>query len=105
MRLFAVLHDSCRGDDRFEFGHGERAAEYAASLRGALFSLDDVDCDLLVFACRRHTYGEVSDDPTIGACWDADRLDLPRVGITPDAIYMSTDAGKKIARSLGPTTE
>ena len=32
----------------------------------------------------------VSDDPTTGACWDADRLNLWRVGITPAARLLST---------------
>jgi hypothetical protein len=27
---------------------------------------------------------------TVGCCWDADRLDLPRVGILPEASLMST---------------
>jgi len=27
---------------------------------------------------------------TVGCCWDADRLDLPRVGIVPEARFMST---------------
>ena len=34
--------------------------------------------------------GLVSEDPTVGACWDADRLDLPRVGIQPDPALFST---------------
>ena len=45
-----------------------------------------------------HTDAEHSDDVTIGTCWDADRLDLGRVGIIPDEAFMSTDFGKEIAR-------
>ena len=33
--------------------------------------------------------GRVSDDPTIGTCWDADRLHLPRVAIEPDRAFFS----------------
>ncbi|MCA9794566.1 MAG: hypothetical protein KC910_22315, partial [Candidatus Eremiobacteraeota bacterium] len=44
-----------------------------------------------------HEKGRVSQDPTIGACWDADRLDLDRVGKAPDPDLMSTPTGKKLA--------
>jgi uncharacterized protein len=40
----------------------------------------------------------VSEHPTIGTCWDADRLDLGRVGARPDPKYMSTEARKRAAR-------
>ena len=53
---------------------------------------------LLDYAIRHHVDGDVSDDPTIGTCWDADRLDLGRVGIVPDEQYMSTAEGKRLAK-------
>lgn len=34
---------------------------------------------------------------TIDACFDADRLDLGRVGITPDPEKMATERGKELA--------
>jgi hypothetical protein len=37
----------------------------------------------------------LSTDPTVGVCFDADRLDLGRVGIEPDPELMSTEAGRK----------
>ena len=94
VRLFAVFHDSRRENDGVDFEHGERGAEYAASLRGTLFDLTDLHLDLLQYACRWHTHGRLSDDPTIGACWDADRLDLARIGMTPKAEFMSTTLGR-----------
>ena len=97
VRLFAILHDSCRIDDSFEMEHGELAANYAVTLRGRLFDLDDDSFRLLHDACRWHTHGKISSDPTIGACWDADRLDLPRVGIVPNPNLMSTEQGKRFA--------
>src|SRR5215469_10188156 len=100
VRLFAVLHDSCRVDDSYEVIHGERAARYAEDLRGSLFDLDEERFALLQLACRRHAHGQVSLDPTIGACWDADRLDLPRVGIVPDQRFMSTESGRRVANEL-----
>ena len=36
--------------------------------------------------------GEVSADPTIGCCWDADRLELARFGRHPIARFLSTAA-------------
>ncbi len=100
VRLFAVLHDSCRHDDRFESSHGQRAAEYAADLRGALFHIDDTGFAKLCYACKWHTHGQLSEDATIGACWDADRLDLVRIGIRPDPRFLSTQAAREIAASI-----
>jgi uncharacterized protein len=51
---------------------------------------------VLCEACTYHADGQVSDDPTIGVCWDADRLDLPRVGIGIDRKYLSTAAARSI---------
>jgi uncharacterized protein len=94
VRLFAVFHDSRRQNEMHDPQHGQRAADYAASLRGNYFTLNDSQFDLFRQACILHDKGQVSDDPTIGACWDADRLDLPRVNITPAASFMSTAYGK-----------
>ena len=102
VRLFAVLHDSQRVHDGHDEIHGARAAEFAETLRNRLFLLSDDDFATLTFACRWHTHGRKSDDPTVGACWDADRLDLGRVGITPAPDYMSTNPGRDFARKLNP---
>ena len=45
-------------------------------------------------ALRLHSEGRVSADPTIGTCWDADRLHLPRVSIVPDPAFLSTRAAR-----------
>ena len=97
VRLFAVFHDSRREHDGWDDIHGALGAAYAASLRGVLFDLSDSHFELLQFACTWHTHGQLSDDPTIGTCWDADRLDLGRVGTRPQAEYMSTEFGREIA--------
>lgn len=101
VRLFAVFHDSRREDDGSDDSHGERGAVYAAGLRGVLFDLSDEHFKLLEYACIWHTQGKLSKDPTIGTCWDADRLDLGRVGIQPEARFMST----AFARELASTPE
>jgi uncharacterized protein len=93
--LFAVLHDAQRiGDDR-DPEHGTRGAALARSLDLGGFGISVQQRALVEAACRDHTGGGLSDDPTIGTCWDADRLTLGRVGIQPDARYMSTAAGKR----------
>lgn len=81
--LFAVFHDAQRRSEGEDPGHGERGAEMAALLRGSFFEAADAEFDLLQTACRLHTGGLVDADPTIQTCWDADRLDLMRVGIRP----------------------
>ena len=98
VRLFAVFHDSRRESDLADENHGERAADYIGSLQGVLFDLTDEHLDLLQYACAWHAHGRTSQDPTIGTCWDADRLDLGRVGIVPDEQYMSTAEGKRLAK-------
>ena len=99
VRLFAWFHDSKRINDGTDDGHGKRDAEYALSMRGKLFDLEDSALDLLGYACTWHTDQERNDDSTIGTCWDADRLDLGRVGEIPNVYYMSTDFGKKVAEA------
>lgn len=51
---------------------------------------DAVGLEVLVEALADHDRGLVTDHPTIGACWDADRLALWRVGITPDPARLCT---------------
>jgi uncharacterized protein len=94
--LFALFHDSRRITEYLDDGHGQRGGEFARSLRGSLIHLDDARFELLYEACRLHTEGHTMGDPTPLACWDADRLDLGRVGITPDPRRLCTDAGRKL---------
>jgi len=97
VRLFAVFHDSRRENECCDDGHGARGADFAEKLRGVLFDLPDDAFQLLQYACTWHTDGLHHDNPTIGTCWDADRLDLGRVGAIPDAAFMSTDFGREVA--------
>ena len=96
VRLFAVLHDSCRMNDYGDPEHGIRAAEYARKMRGRLYKIDNAQFDILYQACKWHAHGNTSMDPTIGACWDADRLDLGRVSVIPDPCFFSTQAGRDL---------
>lgn len=94
VRLFAYLHDCCRESDGSDHEHGLRAAEYARTLRPALLRISDGQFELLYHACEFHERGRVSDDPTIGTCWDSDRLDLGRVSIRPNPRLLSTKRAK-----------
>lgn len=93
--LFAFLHDSCRWNDHRDAQHGHRAAAFLDALRDeGLVAIGDEEAQLLAFACRHHSDGLLDADPTIQTCWDADRLDLGRVGIRPDPHYLCTPAAR-----------
>jgi uncharacterized protein len=90
---FGLLHDTRRKNEAVDPQHGERAAAFAGELRTkGLLTFDDLRFALLVDALRRHSDGQVSDDQTIGTCWDADRLHLPCVWIEPNPALFSTPA-------------
>ena len=97
VELFAVLHDSKRANDRRDPGHGQRAAAFIKSLRGTLIVVDDAAFEQLIYACAFHTDGLVEADVTVQTCWDADRLDLGRVNIAPQAEYLCTAPAKEPA--------
>jgi uncharacterized protein len=96
--LFALFHDSMRLNDNYDPLHGSRGAALARELRDEAFDLDDAEMDLLAFACEEHTNGGSGPDPTVGVCWDADRLNLWRVGIIPDSRFLSTEAARSEER-------
>lgn len=94
VKLFALLHDSRRTTEGWDNDHGPDAADFALTLRGDLIQLDDPRFDLLYEACAHHTDGDTEADVTIQTCWDADRLDLGRVGIRPDPARLCTEAAR-----------
>ena len=95
VELFAFLHDSRRLNDHHDPQHGERAAAFAQTLAGEFFELTDGDLLLLQTACRGHSDGHLTGDATVLTCWDADRLDLGRVGIKPRADRLCTEAARE----------
>ena len=60
----------------------------------AKFHLPDHEFGLLCKACDGHTRERTHPDITIQTCWDSDRLDLERVGITPHPRRLCTDFAK-----------
>lgn len=95
VQLFAVFHDSRRVNECTDPDHGRRAADFAAELRGQVFDLPEHDFGLLHRACAGHTRERTHPDITVQTCWDADRLDLGRVGIKPEPTRLCTVAAKQ----------
>ena len=96
---FAYLHDIKREKDDGDLNHGEKAAEYIELIRNRYLSeLTNDQIDKLKKACALHTNTLKTGDPTIDVCFDADRLDLPRVNIKTDPNKMATKIGKDLAK-------
>jgi len=92
---FALFHDSCRLNDGHDPEHGPRGAALARRFfKAGRLGLSENQMELLHEACTDHTYVHYSSNPTVATCFDADRLDLGRVGITPNPKFLNTDAGK-----------
>ena len=94
VELFAFLHDSCRHDDGYDPMHGSRAATSIAELAEDLPELSREEGELLGYACTHHSDGLSEAEVTVQVCWDADRLDLGRVGRVPDPGRLCTSAAR-----------
>jgi uncharacterized protein len=93
--LFSFFHDSQRFDEGNDFGHGARACSWLEQLYiKRKLSITAIELHLLCEAVSWHSDGKTDADPIIQICWDADRLDLGRVGVMPDATYLCTDHAK-----------
>ena len=106
--LFALMHDLGRENEGIDSEHGARSAEIARQLRSEHSFLDDTQFQFLYQACAQHNLGYTEADITIQTCWDADRLDLGRIGMMPKRQFLCTDAAKDpeviewaIQRSVG----
>lgn len=107
--LFSFLHDSRRYDDGPDKQHGRRAATWVEQLfvnRQLPIGMNDFH--LLCVAIDGHSDGETEAHPVVQVCWDADRLDLGRVGIRPDPRRLCTAHARKtstidaaVNRSIG----
>ncbi len=95
IELFAVFHDSRRVNESIDWGHGKRGGALAKQLLGEYFQLGEARFALLQYACEEHTSGKIKGDPTVQVCWDADRLDLLRVGILPNASRLCCEAARR----------
>lgn len=97
--LFGLFHDSQRESEYTDPDHGARGAALAAELVPAyLPDFDPSRLTALTDACELHTAAGPTNEPTLGTCWDSDRLNLWRVGIEPSPLYLSTDEAKRTDR-------
>lgn len=100
IQYFAYLHDCCRVNEGHDPEHGPRAAAYAKYHRD-IFELGDQEFKVLIRAVSGHTFAKpahkAGDNATVAACWDGDRLDLPRVGIMTDPKQLFSIKGRNIA--------
>ena len=94
--LFSFLHDSCRLSETADNDHGDRAANLAIELHGSYFDIGAERLALLTEALTIHNEQLLHPDLTIKVCIDADRLDLGRIGVTPDRRFLNTIAARNL---------
>jgi len=92
--LFTFCHDIKRENNSHDPEHGARAAAFIRRINSSHLLLPKQGLDMLTYACREHSNGHTDAHPTIQTCWDADRLDLGRVDITPRADFLCTPSAK-----------
>lgn len=95
VELFALIHDCRRENENEDLEHGFKSGDFAKTLQGKWFDLEENELSDLVYACYWHSHGKIVASSTIMTCWDADRLDLGRVGIRPSPKYLCTDVAKQ----------
>lgn len=106
---FAFLHDAFRANDFDDIEHGARVEIWFNTKNkfNKAVNLTNRQKEVLFFACKWHSHGKTIkyfeninhnfsqfEINTIISCWDADRLDLARVGVYPDEKYLSTEVAK-----------
>ena len=101
IKLFALFHDCKRRNDGIDPGHGRRGAEFAKRFRTVLIDISDDQFNCFYNACKLHTRQIHTKDITMGACWDADRLDLGRIGMQPSSKFMNTTIAINIVDNNG----
>ncbi|WP_051347253.1 HD domain-containing protein [Thiomicrorhabdus chilensis] len=93
---FAYLHDLQRENENKDPEHGLRAAQFIDKHADQI-DLSESQLSTLIYACQHHTKGRETNCATVATCWDADRLDLTRLGIEPNENYLLTTEAKRIA--------
>ncbi|MBV9946472.1 MAG: hypothetical protein JOZ69_06470 [Myxococcales bacterium] len=115
VEIFSLVHDLARLDDGGGNQHAIDGASYVDEVLPAVFgALPSEQIETVRAAIRYHSDGLVAQAAgelglfdrvaapresvvrTIACCWDADRLDLPRVGILPQPRLMSTASWRDI---------
>lgn len=91
---FALFHDCRRRREFSDEDHGRRGADYIDQISDELADLSPAELVLLKQACADHTSQRTTEIPLLAVCWDADRLDLGRVGTRPDIHYLNTEPAR-----------
>ena len=115
VEVFSWTHDLARVDDGGGNQHAIDGAVHCFAVMEAVFpDLDDLQQQLVSTAIRFHSDGLTADEAyfqglldidgwsedavieAVGAAWDADRLDLLRLGIEPLRRFMSTSGWRDV---------
>lgn len=93
---FAYFHDIMRQMEYADYDHGRRGVEFIINSpeAKALINLDENEIDNLFYAIECHADGLTEANTTVQTCWDADRLDLFRVGISRHSIIFCTQQAR-----------
>lgn len=96
--MFSLFHDARRVNDLYDPPHGKRGGALARRLLADDPGWPAEKTGRLAAACTDHTAVRHHADVTIQTCWDADRLDLPRIGAEVDCAYLGawSVAGQEI---------
>ncbi|MHB9031383.1 MAG: HD domain-containing protein [Candidatus Latescibacterota bacterium] len=88
------LHDCARVNDGGGQEHAYDSAIIAEEVLRRHFP--ELDADRVVFAIHHHAAGLIAEDLLVGAIWDADRLDLVRLGVRVRTELLSTRIAKRV---------
>jgi uncharacterized protein len=91
---FGFFHDCKRENDDEDPEHGFRGSQIMAEYKDRL-GLTNEEFQKAYTACDGHTNEKHHEDLDIATCWDADRLDLMRVGIYPKPEFLNNDLAKE----------
>jgi uncharacterized protein len=91
---FAKLHDAQRQSDGRDPDHGARAAQRFQEAPADGYKPRTRRTREMVHALANHTAGVRANTLNVGICWDADRLNLWRVGIVPDRSLLTTPVAR-----------
>ncbi len=94
--VMGFLHDCARSNDGNDTEHGHESAFLARGLIERFYP--HLDVDRICEAIAGHADGEVTIDPLTACLWDADRLELKRIGRTIDLDLLSTKVARRLAR-------
>ncbi len=98
--VMGFLHDCARKDDGNDTEHGHESAFLARGLIDRFYP--HLDVNRICEAIAGHADGEVTTDPLTACLWDADRLELKRIGRTVDPDLLSTVVAKRLVRRRQP---